>query len=278
MKARGCFFGCDSLDWRVQVRQKSDLMGSIFSKAKSAVIRIPGAQRRVRSLRFATIGLSHKQEIKLLRLFIDPSLLAIDVGGHVGRYTHALLKLGCRVMTFEANPRSADDLKRMYGQDADIVWAAVSSASGRITVKIPEVPGLATVERLNDLNGVPADQVEVPCVTLDEKVNEPVGFIKIDVEGHELAVLQGAMDILRRYHPVILLEAEERHRTNAVQSICDLLLPLGYCGFMLDGGRLSGISNFDTVRDQHVPPDAIGDLNLGRYEGRYINDFLFVAG
>jgi hypothetical protein len=87
-----------------------------------------------------------------------------------------------------------------------------------------------------------AAEAEVPWVSLDEKITEPVEFIKIDVEGHELAVLQDGMDILRRDHPVILIEAEERHRRNAVQSIRNQLSPLGHCEFMVDGRRLVGIS------------------------------------
>jgi FkbM family methyltransferase len=222
-------------------------------------------------------GLVHDQELKLLPLFVDPTLLAIDVGGHVGGYTHSLLKLGCRVMTFEANSTLAHNLQRMYGREADIVWSAVSSTSGWTTLRIPQESGIATVEHLNDLNGMAVARVEVPCVTLDEKVTEPVGFIKVDVEGHELAVLQGAKGILQRDHPVILIEAEERHRRNAVQSIINQLSPLGYCGFMIDGGRLVGISHFDVNRDQTAPPHAIGDLNAGLYTGRYISNFLFIC-
>jgi hypothetical protein len=106
---------------------------------------------------------------------------------------------------------------------------------------------------------------------------ESVGFIKVDVEGHELAVLLGARKILERDRPAILVEAEERHRPGAVQSIRDLLTPLGYHGFMLDAGRLSPISNFDATRDQFIPADRVDNLNGGNYEGRYINNFVFVA-
>lgn len=249
----------------------------LVDTTKSVLSHHPWAQRTIRSLRLA-IGSVHEQQIKLLPALVDPSLLAIDVGASVGSYTHALLNLGCRVMTFEANPNLVRTLQKMYGHKAEIVWSAVSSSSGHIILRIPQRAGIATVERSNNLNFLPVDEVEVPCVALDERVSERVGFIKIDVEGHELAVLQGAMMILKRDHPVLLIEAEERHRPQAVQSIVEQLTPLGYCGFMLDGMRLVGISHFDLRHDQAVAPEIIHELNGGYYTGRYINNFLFIAG
>lgn len=47
----------------------------------------------------------------------------------------------------------------------------------------------------------------VPCFPLDSFVHDaPVALIKIDVEGHELRVLQGAQQILTRSHPILYVE------------------------------------------------------------------------
>jgi FkbM family methyltransferase len=52
----------------------------------------------------------------------------------------------------------------------------------------------------------PSTQI-VPCCPLDSFVHDaPVALIKIDVEGHELRVLQGAQGILSRSHPVLYVE------------------------------------------------------------------------
>jgi len=72
-----------------------------------------------------------------------------------------------------------------------------------------------------------AEQVRkltVKTTTLD---NEK---IKIDVEGYEYEVLKGALNIISRYAPNILIELEERHRRGTIEKINDLLLSLNYRG------------------------------------------------
>ena len=54
--------------------------------------------------------------------------------------------------------------------------------------------------------------VAVRCRRLDDFGLEPVGVIKIDAEGHELTVLQGARALIERDRPSFLIEAEERHK------------------------------------------------------------------
>lgn len=241
---------------------------------------IPTVRRTARSLRYA-LGSHREEEVAILPFLVRPGLTAVDVGAHLGAYTHILLQLGMSVVAIEANPTLANHVNRFYGKDpnAKVVWAAASSSSGTVQLRIPaDAPsGISTIEDSNPLDDQPVTLVEVEKVSLDDMDLGPVGFIKIDVEGHELEVLRGAEKLLRRDHPAILVEAEERHRPGAVQSICDFLLPLGYTGMTLDGGRLTPVTRFDIERDQAIPAGRLDDLNAGTYDGRYINNFIFVA-
>ncbi len=254
----------------------------MLTALKTKLKRLPRYQWMERSLRSAT-GRYREVEIGLLRYLAHPDKAAFDVGAHTGVYTHALLEVSARVVAIEANPRLARGLQRLYGRRAQIVCAAASSTHGTTTLRLPRAAppgadGIGTVEAENTLNGASVDEIEVPRITLDSLGQDAVGFIKIDVEGHEVDVLAGAREILRRDRPAILVEAEERHRQGALQSVTDLLSPLGYYGLMLDCGRLAPLSAFDGAKDQAIASDEIDRLNAGAYRGRYVNNFIFLAG
>lgn len=253
----------------------------MLERIKNRLKRFPNYQWLERFMR-SSVHRYQEKEIALLTFLVDPKRTAIDVGANAGVYTHVLLDLKAPVTAIEANPIMAANLKRLYGRKAQVVCAAASSSEGLVKLRIPKgvsgnLYGVATIEVQNTLNNAKIEEIEVPQITLDSLDTVSVGFIKIDVEGHEFDVLLGAKTILERDRPSILVESEERHKRGAVQSIRNLLSPLGYHGFMLDGGRLSPIENFDETRDQAIPIDQLDSLNAGTYEGRYINNFVFVA-
>jgi uncharacterized protein YjiS (DUF1127 family) len=107
---------------------------------------------------------------------------------------------------------------------------------------------------------------------LDDLQLDDIGLVKIDVEGHELAVVRGAVDTLKRNRPTIVVEAEERHHANAVSDITELLAKLGYRGYFCLGSERRPIAEFD----------ATDSANIGGAEddwpprGVYVNNFAFV--
>jgi hypothetical protein len=74
--------------------------------------------------------------------------------------------------------------------------------------------------------------------------------------------------------PTILVEAEERHRHNAVQSLRDFLEAIGYHGFFLRDGQLRPISEFVVDVDQELrnAPEP-GQIS----NAPYVNNFIFIA-
>lgn len=244
-----------------------------FTKLLMRTPRLYPLARRVKQM---VLGFP-EPELELLRFLVDPDRAAIDVGAHSGLYTAELLRLSSSVIAIEAIPELASNIAQIYPV-ARTINAAASFEEGNATLYIPAGhPGLSTISATNPVVGESCREVHVNTVMLDQVADSPVGFIKIDVEGNELNVLRGARALLQRDKPVLLIEAEERHRKNAVRSLCEFLLPLGYSGMMLENGRLRPVGAFDLARDQNIGTADIRKLNAGTYDGHYINNFIFFS-
>jgi hypothetical protein len=115
--------------------------------------------------------------------------------------------------------------------------------------------------------------VLVDATTLDAFfAGRPAGpdFIKIDVEGHELAVLRGGRQTLATHKPTLLVECEARHRPDGdVRPVFDFLASLGYEGSFFWQGRRRPLDEFDVAVHQRVEPT---DKRLPQ---GYANNFAF---
>ena len=163
--------------------------------------------------------------------------VAIDIGANQGFYSYALARLFDRVLAFEPNPTIVADLERSGSKKIELHKVALSAGDGRRELYVPRVGGVeqhgwASFDRFNlpDVTGV--STLDVPVRSLDSYRLDAVDFLKIDVEGHEVEVLTGAMDTLRRNGPVILAEV----RAANFETVRTMLGSIGYTPFrMLDG-------------------------------------------
>jgi hypothetical protein len=105
--------------------------------------------------------------------------------------------------------------------------------------------------------------------TLDSYRFENVSFIKIDVEGHEYAVLDGACETIALSKPALLVEIEQRHNGRPISDVFEKLQGFGYQGFFLEQGELKALETFDLSRHQSIN-------NFGGDKSCYINNFLFL--
>ena len=97
---------------------------------------------------------------------------------------------------------------------------------------------------------------QISLQKLDEENLPPVGFIKIDVEGHEFSVLQGAIQTLQKDRPNLLIEIEEQHAGSQFQDTFTLLHSLEYQPSYLQNGQFTPIKP-DPSGEIHLPPDSI---------------------
>ena len=217
---------------------------------------LTGAHRMLLEWRAWQAARFGEPEIRLLRYLVDPMKAAIDIGAAEGVYSFFLQRLARRCIAFEPNPSSHLGLKRAL-PEVEIHQAAVSAAEGYATLRVPVVNGIAyagwgTIEPKNQLAELPTHIVEgikVRTVRPDRMALGDIGFVKIDVEGHELDVLAGLSGLLAKCKPNLLIEVGDGRRGGSLVEVRRHLDPLGYIGVRLDDkGLLKVLANDAKVK------------------------------
>ena len=219
-------------------------------------------------------------EVRLLPYLCDKTRVAIDVGASKGNYTVHLLNHSRKCYAFEARPKAVAHLvQRLTARPHPrlcVETVALSDSTGYAQLRIlKDDEGRSSIETANPLErfGV-VEVLEVPTKRLDDcAIIEPVGFIKIDVEGHEEAVLHGAKGTLLRDRPSLIIEIEERHKPHCITAVNAFLEELGYKGFYFHDGRLMPIQSFKANQYQDTSKISYSP-NRGQ---DYINNFVFVS-
>jgi FkbM family methyltransferase len=237
---------------------------------------------RFRNLRKALAGgasSSHLEpELLHLREWLDPEKAFFDVGANIGEYVYAARKYMPleKIYAFEPQQTYVDDLRTFFPGLA-VERCALSNGAGERKLKIPRI-GQAlyrtrgTLEDFAEPGEDGAEFEEVPVMTLDQAVEKlrtgAVGCVKIDVEGHERAVLEGASGTLERDRPTLIIEIEQRHHKEPIEDILRWLAQRGYEGRFFDpaSGELAPLNRFEAAVHQRAE-----ELKTGAY----VRNFLF---
>lgn len=219
-------------------------------------------------------------ELQLIRHMCDRTKVSIDVGASIGSYTVHMLNFSAKCYAFEPRPDSAAFLKGRLGARPNrrlcVEAVALSDHAGEAQLRVlVNDTGRSSIEKDNPVEHLgTVNLLTVPMRRLDDYgAVGPVGCIKIDVEGHEAAVLRGARQVLDRDHPSLIIEIEERHKRNSVRTVNGFLGELGYRGFFFRRNRLHPIESFRAEEHQDVANIA-GNVNV---QDKYVNNFLFFA-
>ncbi|MGC3002957.1 FkbM family methyltransferase [Streptomyces sp. G35A] len=206
---------------------------------------------------------------------------AVDVGGWYGPWTRRLARRARRVVTVEPVPHLARLLTATCPPNVRVIRAAASDHPGIARLWLPPGDGgdrgVSSLVR-RDIHG---HALDVTCVTLDELGLRNVGFMKIDVDGNEPAVLRGATGILARDRPALFVELESR--IQPIGPVVTYLSLLGYDGWVLPAGSWVPLSRFPLeahqARTAHVVSHGLlrRVLPFGALRGpRYVNSVLFL--
>ena len=247
----------------------------------------PRAVHAYRALRH-TILWPTELEMVAAQRFLSRDTIAVDIGANMGLFTSVLARHCERVIAFEPNLSCARHLKKVLPSNCEIICKAVSDGCGTSVLRVPSQGGVAldalgTIEAENEFGteGRVTDvkSCAVQTVSLDEALsrltsNDRVGFINVDAEGHEFAVLRGSAKTLAAHRPTLLIELEYRHGS-AVDEVIGWMKERQYAAFgLIDNKKLAPI---DAATLRHFQSeDRLRRRLAGDRHAGYLNNVFFI--
>ena len=194
----------------------------------------------------------------------------LDIGANIGIYSFHFKKSFKSIDAFEPLKEISYRLEYFQDESLKVHNCALSNKRGVFQIYIPYLSGkaIASLASLEKRNG----DCEVRNVKVDKIDNydfDDVDLIKIDVEGHEEYVIEGARNLIKRNMPILIVEIEQRHLKKQIEEVFQSILKLKYNGYFLHNGNLTTLNKFNY--------DLHQKLHLKNVTSKqYINNFIFL--
>lgn len=216
------------------------------------------------SLKAMLQGRFEDQQLNVLASKVFPFIQAtscLDIGANIGNHSVAFAQKFKKVYAFEPNPAAFDLLcvNAKWHPAIEPIPLGASDKAFKATAVIPA--GNQGGARISELRGSSAEHsIEFACVRADEHLSSvlwaDIGFIKIDIEGHELQALQGCSRIIETSKPMLAFELLRKDHGSA-QGIELLLKSWGYTHFYEVGSELRRLhalekKNYKMILATHI--------------------------
>ena len=208
-------------------------------------------------------GTAVEPEFEVLAHLVRPGDVVMDLGANIGTYTKLLSTLvGTKGAVYSIEPIPltyeilCSNIERFKLSNVKAVRAAASDQEHMVEMEVPRYSSgggenfyQATI--VEDPGYRSQRRFTVRTITVDAVCNRSVQFIKCDVEGHEDAVIRGAVRTIQTYRPAWLIEVSKTEVVRSMQN-------LGYSTFYFDGTKLRR----QTDRDRPVNSFFLTDAHL----------------
>jgi FkbM family methyltransferase len=245
-------------------------------KGKLLIKKMLGPNYAVR--RLLDYELAHGEpEIALIPVLCTRDADFLDVGANIGVYSFYAKSHSRHVYAMEPNPALTRHLRVVLGRKGTVLPIGASDHDATAPFCIPVRNGNDVDTRSSLQEDANPDfesrKINIAIATIDGLGLDHVGVVKIDVEGHEFAALNGARRTLEQCRPVAIVECEERHNRGGVERAFRFFEGLGYRPYFIHRGHVRLGEEFDVARFQA----AHGAKPLGGMRSPdYINNFIFI--
>jgi FkbM family methyltransferase len=162
--------------------------------------------------------------------------VALDIGANIGNHSIFFSEFFGEVLAFEPNPRTFALLKlnseySAFENNISCFNFGLSSERGRLFFKSSRsnIGGSHIVSNPPAGHGKEIFLIEVmPADEILDLLDKKISLIKIDVEGHELSVVKGAKELIKKNRPVILFEQQGLEFFQGTTDVIDCLKELDY--------------------------------------------------
>lgn len=158
-----------------------------------------------------------RRELQLLERHLQgPRPYVLDIGANVGNHSVFFASRGCQVTAFEADPYTFSILRRNLeanGLTRQVRALNVGVSNRRETLAIHRRTGNLGATKLalgKQARFTMEQEMPAKCEPLDDYLFDSITLMKIDVEGMELKVLEGASRTLELHRPLIFMEVFDR--------------------------------------------------------------------
>jgi FkbM family methyltransferase len=216
-------------------------------------------------------GKDREKEIDLLCSLVSKTSKVIDVGANRGTYAFPLSKRIAKhgnLYLFEPIPSLYDYLKKGFSKKrfVKVFQLGCGAQSGKATIKIPNNfgrLGLGSGSLVNTF--LDFKKLDIEILRIDDLNLTGIDFIKIDVEGYESFVLDGAIETIKKFRPIILIEIDWNMGNEYFDRLTKLVKDFDYRILSLTGNRFLEVafSEFDSNK-------------LNFHESGYRNNFFLI--
>lgn len=155
--------------------------------------------------------------------------VAIDCGANVGKWTRPLAEIFDKVIAIEPDPRACARSMCNLPENAEIIQAAVGAEKGKLDFSLMPKTKHSFLGKWKEA----VEHIVVNVLTLDDFLDYEVDFVKVDVEGNEVNVIQGAESLIRTRRPMMVIELHSGTEDKVKKAMSKFDYQLHLCGRQL---------------------------------------------